>query len=83
MSAAPAPGRARCPVPGCTNDFPSAGPMALQLMCMSCWGRLPQYVRISVDATLNACRRQNTKANQARHHVARTNAISMAQELRP
>ena len=72
-----APGRRPCPVLTCSNDAPSG-----QLMCLACWGRLPRYARLSVDSTLAACRRQNTRANRARHEAARANAVRLAAEFR-
>ena len=77
MNAVTAPGRVPCPVPTCTNDAPSG-----YVMCLGCWALLPRHERIAVDATFNACRRQNTKANQNRHRIARTNAVRTATELR-
>lgn len=74
---APAPGRTPCPVSTCTNFVPAG-----QVMCATCWGVLPQYQRVSVDATMRACHRQNTKPNQARVVAARKSAILLAASLR-
>ena len=69
-----APGERRdCPVLTCTATIP-----AEQTMCAACYGALPNHMRVAMDATVRAVRRQPTKSNRNRLNAAVTNALRMA-----
>lgn len=66
-------GRKACPVMTCSETMP-----ADQVMCLKCWGALPQYVRVSVDVTTRAVKNQPTGRNRHRLDEAVRNAVRIA-----
>lgn len=69
--------RKACPVMTCAETMP-----ADQVMCLKCWDALPQHVRVSIDTTMRAVKRQPTKSNKARVDTAVRNAVRIAATVR-
>jgi len=72
------PGERRdCPVLSCKATMPEG-----QTMCASCYGALPNHMRVAMDAAVRAVRRQPTMANRTRLTTAMSTAIRLAAGLR-
>ena len=69
--------RRNCPVLTCKATVP-----ADQTMCAACYGALPNYMRVALDAVVRDVRRQPTARNRKRLDSAVSNAIRFAATVR-
>lgn len=69
--------RRDCPVLTCTATIP-----AEQTLCAACYGALPNYMRVGLDAVVRDVRRQPTARNRKRLDSAVTGAVRYASSVR-